>query len=599
MRLRLLLLISLTCMASSPAQTGAQPRYLIAVRDANLVPQTDFLLSLPHPLVPPEEWAIFDHDLNTNLAAIFLDPNVANDLRLNHPEYIVEQDQQMVPTDGPPEPDPTPTGWALQGLLDNHPYGLPKPAGCEPCQVTLYVVDSGVQKILGTGLHPQFGPTSPVVWGGGLMAPSLTGSGASPFIDVRNHGTGVASTAVGLDTGLFAHLHGGSVVLEPCQIYYPSAVPTAPWVSDALNAVFQASVQHLARRNDATVLNNGSVLMFANRTTTSYSELMERQLAEATKAGMVVVAAAGNQLSAADPTLPSLTPPIPPLCDPMQLVSQISPPPSTTKTPSGMPLSGLLGNPFVGPCAFYATPTAHYLLLVGGTASDGSLWSSGPNGSNYGPQTSLFAPAGEVTKASALSAPLVTGSGTSLATGYVAGLSLYYLSFRPWASVMEVRNFVLSQTSVSMSPTAGSFLSMNLELLTAPDCCLDYVTWTGVTGLVGAQGAKTLDVESDGLVNLLEWALGNDPKVNSTNRGLSFTHHDGQFWLRKTLAHYGLCGATITVEASYDLLSWEAPVPTFVPLPLISSCSAGSISEAPLGAEPPDYKFYRIRVVSP
>lgn len=596
MRLRRILLLWISLITSGLAQNGALPRYMVAVRDANSVPPADFLASLPHELVPPEEWAIFDHDLNTNLVAILLDPNQANDLRITHPEYIVEPDQQMVPTDGPP--DPTPTGWALQGLLASHLYGLPKPAGCEPCQVTLYVVDSGVQKLLGTGLHPQFGSISPVVWGGGLMAPSLTGSGASPFIDVRNHGTGVASTAVGLDTGLFAHLHGGSVVLEPCQIYFPSVSPTAPWVSDALNVVFLASVQHLARRNDATVLNNGSVLMFANRTTTAYSELMERQLAEATKAGMVVVAAAGNQLSGVDPALPVLTPPIPPLCDPMQLVSQISPPPSSTKTPSGMPLSGLLGNPF-GPCSFYATPLVPYLLLVGGTASDGSMWVGGTNGSNYGPQTSLFAPAAGVTKASALSAALVTGTGTSLATGYVAGLSLYYLSFRPWASVTEVRNFVLGQTSVSFSPTAGSFLSMNLDLLTAPDCCLDYATWTGVTNLVGAQAAKTLDVESDGLVNLLEWALGNDPKVFSANRGLSFAYHDGQYWLRKTLAYYGLCGATIAVEASLDLLSWEAPVPLFVPLPLISSCSAGSITEAPLGAEPPCHKFYRIRVVSP
>lgn len=597
MRCLFSLLFGWFLMTCAVAQSGALPRYLVAERALGTQSQADFLATLPHALVPPDEWAIYDHDLGTNLAAIMLAPNIANDLRITHPEYIVEEDQPVNPTDGP-QPDPTPTGWALQSLLDNHPFGLPKPAGCEPCQVTLYVVDSGVQRLLGANLHPQFGLASSVVWGAGLMTPSLTGSGASPFIDVRNHGTGVASTAVGLNTGLFSHLHGGSVVLESCQIYYPSVTPTLPWVSDALNVVFQASVQHLARKNDASLMNNASVLLFANRTTTSYSELMERQLAEATKVGVIVVAAAGNAQSGADPVTPSLTPPSPPICDPMLLTSQIIPPPSTTKTPSGLPLSGVLSAPF-GPCALYNTPTAAYLLLIGATANDGSVWQGGAGvGSNFGPQTSLFSPGGGVTKASALSAALVTGNGTSLASGYVAGLSLYYLSFRPWASLSEVRNFVLSQTSVQFSPQGGSFLSLNLSQLTAPDCCLDYETWTAVRNLAGPSAAKGVDLESDGLVNLLEWALGNDPSVFSSNRGLSITFHDGQFYLRRTLAPYGLCGAVVSVEASYDLLEWTAPVPIFVAVPNVNICTDGVVTEAPLG-NVPDRKFYRIRVVSP
>lgn len=583
------------------AQGNLNPKYLVSNRLTVGSNEAEFLNSLPHPLVPPDEWVISEPALQTLTAAIRLSTVEFQELSNNHRDYIIEQDQRMQPNSCE-TPDPV-TGWALQHLLASHPCGLPKALDCTPAQVTLYVVDSGVQKTVGMAPHPQFGAGSPVVWGNGLMTPSLTGSGASPFIDLHDHGTGVASTAVGKDTGLFAHLHGGSVVLEPCQIYFPSlSPPEPPWVSDAVNVVFLASVAHLARANDSCLTNDGSVLLFANRTVTAYSEIMERQLAEATKAGIVVITAAGNKASNVDPKTPPSSAPV---AGCMGLFSQISPIPITTRTPSGLPLGAVLANPFF-PCLTYNTPATDYLLTVGATAQDMLnnivLWTSGPaNGSNYGLNTHIYAHGGAVSKATN-SGTISTGTGTSLSTGYVGGMALYYLSQRPWAKPPEVRSFILTNTVTTITPPGDAEVgtvikSLSLGTLTAPDCCLAYGSWTSLRNLTALMSPQLSDPDNDGLVNLLEYALGNDPNTFSNNRGLEMTYHDGNYYLKLTLASYEVCDCTVTVEASFDLQSWTAPVPIFVSIPQVGSCPS-KISEA-LITPSPSKKFFRIRVTTP
>ncbi len=586
---------------SAPAQTTNTTRYLVSVRGVNAstgpIPKQDFINSLPHPPQEPGEWVLSNAALRTNLALIKLTAAEFQGFVTQHREYLIEEDQLMVPNDGPPAPDPLPTGWALQNLLASLPYGLPAPAGCAPCQVTLYVVDTGVQQLIGGNLHGQFGPTSPVVWGAGLMTTSLLGTGASPFIDLHDHGTGVASTAVGKDTGLFAHLHGGSVKLEPCQIYFPSITPpTPPWMSDAINVIFQASEQQLARRSDASPMNDGGVLLFANRTNLSYSEIMERQMAEASRTGLVIVSSAGNAASNSDPELPLTSAPVSNGCMPLSLVSTITPA-VPIRTPSGLPLNKTLADLFT-PCLTYATPTSEYLLLIGATTATNTVWTN----SNFGPATHLFAPGSAVTRASKASNALISSSGTSYAAGYAAGLALYYLSFRPWATLNEVRNYVIAKSDVTLPLPPGcktTFLrKMNLNNLAPPTCCLDYATWIGLKKLTGDDTIKLADPDKDGLPNIFEWALNTDPSAAETNRGLSITQHGGYYFLQFSRAAYDLCNASLTVEASFDLLDWSAPVPVFTTINNGDPCTNNRLSEA-LIPEPGEKKFYRLRVNVP
>jgi hypothetical protein len=585
---------------SALAQTTNTTRYIISVRGVNAstgpIPLQDFINSLPHPPVGPGEWVLSNAALRTNLALLNLNPTEFQELTNQRKEYIIEADQRMGPNDGPP-PDPLPTGWALQSLLASHPYGLPISPGCSPCQVTLYVVDTGVQKVISGNLHGQFDASSPVVWGAGLMTTSLIGTGASPHIDLHNHGTGVASTAVGKDTGLFAHLHGGSVKLEPCHIYFPSvSPPTPPWMSDAINVIFQASEQQLTRRSDASPMNDGGVLLFANRTNLAYSEIMERQMAEASRTGLVIVSSAGNAASNSDPELPATSAPMPNGCMPSVLVSSITPAPPI-RTPSGLPLGKTLADLFT-PCLTYTTPTTEYLLMIGATTSFNTVWAS----SNYGPATHLFAPGDAVTRANNASNVLSLGSGTSFSAGYAAGLALYYLSFRPWATLNEVRTYVISKSDLTLPLPPGcktTFLrQMNLTNLTPPSCCLDYSTWIGLKRLTGDDTMKLADPDKDGLPNLLEWALNNNPSGPETNRGLSITQHGGNHYLQLSKAAYDLCNTTLTVEASFDLEDWSAPVPAFTSIGSGDPCANNRLSEA-LIPEPGDKKFYRLRVNAP
>ncbi len=607
---RTLLFLLLVTPALAQQTSTQTTRVLFATRDVTTsgtpVALQDFKTSLPHPPVPPGEWIISDPRLQTTVALLHLTPAEYEDLQIysnQHRDLLVEVDQRMSPTADPVVPDPPPTGWALTSLLSALPYGLPIHEGCRPCQVTLYAVDTGVQRLIPSGSgsvpHPQFTVGSPVVWGAGLMAPSLIGTGATPFDDTYNHGTGVASTAVGKDTGLFAHLQGGSVLLEPCQIYFPfTGNLLQPWVADAVNVIFQASVLQLAKRSDASLTNDAAVLLFANRTNNAYSEILERQMAAAATAGIVVVGAAGNASSNIDPSLPATTTPMPNGCFPLALITQITPA-AALRSPAGLPLNKVLADIFA-PCFTYATPPAEQMILVGGYTNANTLSIN----TNYGLATHLFAPGENVIRAKNNGAGLVTGSGTSYAAGYAAGLALYYLSFRPWATVAEVRSFVLAQSDLTaILPPANAdpamlIHKMRLDTMAAPDCCLDYETWATHRGLSGADASKLADPDTDGLLNLVEWALNNDPSAPGTNRGLSLTQHGGHFYLHLSRASYHVCGARFNVEASLDLNDWTALVPVFTDLPTPPGCEQNRESEALLPEEPTK-KFYRLRIDAP
>jgi Subtilase family len=396
------------------------------------------------------------------------------------------------------------TSWGADAVVD--PNGGTKITVAQTGAVpVLYVVDSGVQPIVpktggGYEWHNEFAaakavgvtPTmmfrqgrmpqgmgnwpcsgAPVPWNTAVdndlnfsvaanVKPYLNvPAGCSdPQKDVIPHGSKIASLAVGATVGVVGRFKTSAgaplkVAVQSIRIYSGATTTSA----NAVNGIYRAIAAKIRRKGP-------SVLLFANRSDAADSGL-EVALWWAWKNGLVCVVSGGNEPGSADTTsihvpnrmwynatysLPSFP------TSPSRLEWNPANPENWPNPPDGM--GGTIPR-----------PDAPYLIMVGGDnlqyvsgAPDGNdgwrMTSSTYQGSSRGPEIDIIAPSINTPCAniSEVTSYDQATTGTSMATGYVAGAAMVYLAANPTASPAQVRDWLMAKnlTSLTAAPCKQS-----------------------------------------------------------------------------------------------------------------------------------------------
>jgi hypothetical protein len=407
--------------------------------------------------------------------------------------FIFDPDQpiQVPAAPAAPPASATPT-WAAKVVTPLAINTLPSP---QPRVPVLYVVDTGVQLWVKPGspgtmvpYHPQFAPAvnnGKLVLRQGCAAPTsnlyewppgplgypapagvtqtlwntpadtvmtLPSTGVvlwnpqnvppeclDPHRDQIGHGTKVLSTAIGASTGTTWGIPGLKVEVESIRIYGATNQST---VTEAIDGISMAVASHNNRK--PTDPNAASVLLFASRTVSGFSDLLELNLWWAWYAGLVVVASGGNEPAAYAP-------------------GQFSPDSRWVSHTPPDPTSPSRYDPRMGPASDWPTtwgtpPTAAYpgMILVGGTnaaktSAATKEYGAYGGGSSRGTAIDILAPHAGVPCANVVTTYVAPGlvdiTGSSLSTGFVAGAALARLAATTAATANDVRDW--------MFPSAG------------------------------------------------------------------------------------------------------------------------------------------------
>lgn len=372
----------------------------------------------------------------------------------------------------------------------------------------LYVVDTGVKPFKGTssswqmsnqfvnvkvrqgqigeGLDAEWPPQGESsVWGQRVQAPDgeyldlqapfalypSTSGYLNPHEDPSGHGTKVASTAVGATMGVIGKLKKTStgapveVHVEPIRIYANSPTGDPTWFKNpettslvVSSGIYLAVASHLAR-SQALGSTAASVLMFTSRSVSDFDEAVETALWWAWTKGMICVVSGGNE-PGANPQSPVMHAPNAMWYTASQTFGS---PQSTTParydwTKPANDTSGTLASYW--PSGPVAIPNRWSLIIVGsnnvglGTPGNPAAPFSGNQGwssiSSRGPDIDIVAPGKSVPCATQGSNNSSAATGSSLATGYVAGAALAYLATKPSISAGVPDDF-----KAWLTPTAG------------------------------------------------------------------------------------------------------------------------------------------------
>lgn len=382
----------------------------------------------------------------------------------------------------------------------------------------LYVVDGGVQPIVpgvtsGTRWHPEFAaatngdlklrqgrlsdqalsrswqhpldqwyPLSPtpmtpwnygadthLTWTGQPKLLATTAYSASKYLDPhrdqKKHGTLVMSCAIGANVGVVGRVENVKTDFQSMRVYPSGNNPSAS-TAGMVEGIYNAVDAHLARGQGAA-----SVLMFASRTTDGYDQSLENALWWAWKQGLICIVSAGNEPDPYDTGkhepdsqwFPSATVPQP--NSPSRIEWE------TGNTPAGEAFWESLGykSPNGDPIP---VPDTSYLIVVGANNAVKTATSPPPSigdgwaaSASKGPDVDVLAPSMSVPCANTTTGGLLTASGASMSTGYVAGVALAYLShvsaaqanpdaFREWLLPTSVPG---STSPIKLSTTASSW----------------------------------------------------------------------------------------------------------------------------------------------
>ena len=327
--------------------------------------------------------------------------------------------------------------------------------------------DAPATTIAGAALPPPWNvlADSPLVWGGStVLAPCPKTYDTTIFLDPQRddivHGTPITSCAVGTSVGVLGKITGLTCRVESIRVYNNPTTPTATIVEGIYRALdaHKIRVANQGANDPAPV----SVLLLASRSTTGYDQSLEVALWWAWYNGMVCIVSAGNEQDPYDTTVtPNKYPPeaqwFPPGGTPL--------PTSPSRfdwrigsTPAGKTYWDALGikNDLNEPVA---VPDKPYLIMVGADNSTFAVptndgWSpsasKGPGVDILGPSLSLPCSKNVYSTLYANGDCLMTASGASITTGYVAGVALAYLASvsEAKANPTDFRNWLLPDATI-------------------------------------------------------------------------------------------------------------------------------------------------------
>ncbi|MBL9118104.1 MAG: S8/S53 family peptidase [Verrucomicrobiaceae bacterium] len=267
-----------------------------------------------------------------------------------------------------------------------------------------------------------------------------------PQRDPRKHGTLLTSCAVGENVGVLGRVVGAKALVESIRTY-PNGSTAKASTAAMTEGVYEALDAHLAAPSGTK-----SVLMFASRTEDGFDPSLEVALWWAWKKGMVCVVSAGNE---PDPYASGLYEPNPqwfPAANQAQPNSPSRFDWNVGKTPEGRAYWESLG--YKDPYDDSITvPDDNYLIMVGAHSAVKSSSTPPSTGDDWaptasrGPGVDVLAPARDVPSANTTTRGLLYADGASLATGFVAGVALAYLSSVPEAQTtpMAFRSWLLPE----------------------------------------------------------------------------------------------------------------------------------------------------------
>ena len=333
----------------------------------------------------------------------------------------------------------------------------------------------------------------------------------SAWDDPYDHGTGVASCAIGEKTG--AGRCPANLVSAVCYPD-PGTFPVPSFASFAADVIYWSLNEHNLRKLDGDPFNDASVLIFASSTATGPSAVLDLAIQRAFLGGMTVVVSAGNSN--------------------MDVL---------TTSPAGA-VSGMHGD--------------ITLTVAASTAAD-LRWLN----SNFGANVELFAPGENVLAASSTGVTVChMVSGTSLSAGYVGGAAARILSRNPWATASEATGLLAGSDPV-FGPSGPFGIPphdvpklLYVHPSEIPCVPLGYTRWMRIHGVDG--DCPDGDLDCDGLTNAIEHFMALDPTrpVKRADRP-SVGAVGGELQMRFRKADY-ICGEVrYEVQTSSDLDTWE------------------------------------------
>ena len=544
------LLLCLGFAEISLAQDGQ--RYIIRPQDA-FTPHDD--LVIPIGVEGGRIYQDIDFPMvGGNAVGVELTPEQLERIQMNRPDFRIEEDRVVEPHAGGP-------GWGLDRI--DQRVGLDTrylPAFLDECvygRPYVYICDTGV-----LGTHTEFASAGSRISLAGSYIPATLPRTIPAWQDPYDHGTGVASCAVGETLGAArCPVNLVSAVCYPD----PGAIPGGTFASYAADVIYWALNEHNLRSLDDDPFNDASVLVFTSSTVGGPSALLDLAVHNAFQGGMAVVVSAGNQNMDAMFT-----------------------------SPAGA-VHGMLGD---------------VTLTVGASTMLDARWfipmAMPMVGSNYGATVELFAPGDMVPVASSAGISVCNlNSGTSFSAGYAAGSAARLLSRNPLATPAQVKGALTNLGNVTFGPS-GPFPAPAPNAIPA----LLYVNPTDTQCLpirfdafmnlysVGSHGLLE-DPEADGLVNAIEYLMGLNPlewTPPSERPKLTIDGGEARFSFRR--ANFLCNSTTYEVEISEDLMSWTAVPESSIMEDDTAPCIFGAkwmVAKIPLGMG----RFYvRIKVVS-